>query len=122
MILEFGWDCICVETGAQVVDAVQKGGFDLVLMDCQMPKMDGYEATSKIRQWEKENTKGKRLPIIALTAHAMTGDRERCLAAGMDDYLSKPLDVEKLKAAIERWMAGITDRRKDSGPEASIGK
>ena len=122
MILEFGCDCLCVETGVQALDAVQKGGFDLVLMDCQMPKMDGYEATSKIRQWEKENTKGKRLPIIALTAHAMTGDRERCLAAGMDDYLSKPLEVEKLKAAIERWTTSPgskTDDRKDIGRGAT---
>ena len=119
MICELGWDCLCVETGVQALDAVQKGGIDLVLMDCQMPQMDGYEATSEIRQWERENTGSRRLPIIALTAHAMTGDRERCLSAGMDDYLSKPLEVEKLKAVIERWTGGPspkTDGGKDSGP------
>ena len=107
MIQEFGWDCFCVGTGGQVVDTVQKRDFDLVLMDCQMPQMDGYEATSIIRRWEKEKPENKRLPIIALTAHAMTGDREKCLSAGMDDYLSKPLELEKLKAAIERWTTAL---------------
>jgi DNA-binding NarL/FixJ family response regulator len=70
-------------------------------MDVQMPKMDGLEATSVIRDWEPEG--GKRLPIIAVTAHAMEGDRKRCLDAGMDDYVSKPIDPQELEAAIARW-------------------
>ena len=119
MIRELGWDCLCVETGGQALDAVRKGGIDMVLMDCQMPQMDGYEATLEIRQWERENKESRRLPIIALTAHAMTGDRERCLLAGMDDYLSKPLEMKKLKAIIERWTVGPspkTNGGKNSGP------
>jgi signal transduction histidine kinase/CheY-like chemotaxis protein len=120
MIHGFGFDCLCVETGGQVLDVVQKGGVDLVLMDCQMPQMDGYEATSIIRRWEKEKAGRKRLPIIALTAHAMTGDRDRCLSAGMDDYLSKPLELEKLKAAIERWTASHGSTNNDGKAAASV--
>jgi CheY-like chemotaxis protein len=81
------------------------GGFDLVLMDVQMPEMDGFEATGIIR--EREKSSGTHLPIIAMTAHSMRGDEERCLAAGMDGYLSKPIQVEQLYAAI----AGITPVR-----------
>jgi CheY-like chemotaxis protein len=73
--------------------------FDLILMDVQMPEMDGFEATGIIRAREKPS--GARLPIIAMTAHAMKGDEERCLAAGMDGYVSKPIQVERLFATIE---------------------
>jgi PAS domain S-box-containing protein len=86
--------------GEQAVAAVTEGSHDIVLMDCQMPKMDGYEATQLIREWEASKTAaGKesgRLPIIALTAHAMKGDRERCIEAGMDGYLSKPYRINML--------------------------
>lgn len=88
------------EHGAEAVDAVKSDRFDLILMDCQMPVMDGYEATKKIRALETDT----HTPIIAVTANAMDGDRERCLEAGMDDYLSKPFKVDDLEAMINRWV------------------
>ena len=96
-----------VETGRAAVKAVQSdkaGGFDAILMDLQMPEMSGLEATKAIRALEK--TRGGRVPIVALTAHAMQGDRERCLAAGMDGYLSKPIDVDELIATVEAFSEG----------------
>jgi len=89
-------------------------GFDLVLMDVQMPEMDGLEATAAIR--EKERGTGRRIPIVAMTAHAMKGDKERCLAAGMDTYLSKPIRAQDLFEVIEN-LAGVTaDRLEDASP------
>ena len=87
--------------GREAVAAAETGGFDLVLMDLQMPEMDGLEATAMIRANEREAPAGRHLPIIAMTAHALKGDRERCLEAGMDGYTSKPIDAEELFAAIE---------------------
>jgi len=85
-------------------DAVRMAGseaYDLVLMDCQMPELDGYEATAEIRRLEGESS---RVPIIAMTANAMSGDRERCLAAGMDDYVTKPIKLSCLSGVLERWL------------------
>jgi PAS domain S-box-containing protein len=89
--------------GREAIDALAKQTFDLVLMDVQMPEMDGLEATAVIRENEKHN--GSHLPIIALTAHAMKGDRERCLAAGMDDYLSKPIRWQELDNLLEKYLS-----------------
>jgi two-component system, sensor histidine kinase and response regulator len=95
-----------VENGRAAVDAIQSksSAFDVVLMDLQMPEMSGFEATAAIR--ERERTVPGHLPVIALTAHAMAGDRERCLAAGMDGYLSKPIEVNDLIATVERLRGG----------------
>jgi CheY-like chemotaxis protein len=90
-----------VTDGRAAVAASQTGTFDLLLMDCQMPDMDGYEATREIRRLEDGK---RRIPIVALTAHAMRGDEEKCRAAGMDDYLSKPIDRAKLEACLDRLL------------------
>jgi two-component system sensor histidine kinase/response regulator len=92
-----------VADGNAAVAAWQTGKFDLIIMDCQMPQMDGYEATREIRRLE--GGKG-RIPIMALTAHAMKGDEEKCRAAGMDDYLPKPIDRLKLEICLERLLTG----------------
>lgn len=97
-----GHDVEAVEDGRKALDRLTDGGppFDLVLMDVQMPDLDGLDATRAFREQERP---GARLPIIALTAHAMKGDRERCLDAGMDDYLAKPLQAVELRECLERW-------------------
>ena len=95
-----GHDCHIVSDGRQAVEAVQAGNFQVVLMDCQMPEMDGFEATRAIRAWETTQPDRPRTFILALTANAMKGDRERCLQAGMDDYLSKPVKPESLLAVL----------------------
>ncbi len=89
--------------GREALDAISRTKFDLVLMDCQMPEMDGFEATREIRRLEKEGAR-VRLPIIALTANAMNEDRERCLFSGMDDHLAKPMKKEQLASIIDRWI------------------
>jgi two-component system sensor histidine kinase/response regulator len=101
---------VIAETGRQVLAALEErgsGGFDLILMDVQMPDMDGFEATGMIRA--REQSSGRRLPIIAMTAHSMKGDEERCLAAGMDGYVSKPIEVEQLFATIDTVLSGPPD-------------
>jgi len=97
-----GHRVVLVVDGRQAIEALNQGSFDLVLMDVQMPEMDGLEATALIR--EKEKKTGKHQPIIALTAHAMTGDRDRCLAAGMDGYLTKPIWPQELDQILESYV------------------
>ncbi|MBU5611765.1 response regulator [Geomonas azotofigens] len=91
--------------GADALDAIARREFDLIFMDCQMPIMDGYAATRAIREREKDAPEGVHRTIIALTAHAMRGDREQCFAAGMDDYLTKPFTQAQLVALLQRWIA-----------------
>ena len=98
---KFGYSVDTAVNGRLALDAVQDTAYDLVLMDCQMPVMDGYEATEAIRQAEGDR---KHTPIIAMTAGAMDGDRDRCLDAGMDDYLIKPVRPQELQNMIEKWM------------------
>jgi CheY-like chemotaxis protein len=111
MLKTFGIEAAVVPDGAQAVAAVQANTFDLVLMDCQMPELDGYDATRTIREWEAPRIAAgvaSRLPIVAMTANAMLGDREKCLAAGMDDYLSKPIKRDVLLASLVRWLPPAT--------------
>jgi CheY-like chemotaxis protein len=89
--------------GRQALEALEAAAFDLMFMDVQMPEMDGLEATAAIRK--KEVPSGKHQPIIALTAHAMKRDQERCLAAGMDGYLTKPIRPQELDVVLERYLA-----------------
>jgi signal transduction histidine kinase/CheY-like chemotaxis protein len=97
-----GWKVDIAANGAEAVRTVTKGGYDLVLMDCQMQEMNGFDATRAIRQWEEDTGTGK-IPIIAMTANVMDGNLERCLASGMDDYLSKPVRPEDLYSLTEKW-------------------
>lgn len=110
---ELGYDADVVSNGLEVLATLQQRPYDVVLMDCQMPEMDGYETARRIRQAQSVPSAGPLPPpvhIIALTANAMQGDRERCLAAGMNDYLPKPVPAEELKAALERWKPTRRDR------------
>ena len=99
-----GHTVVAVEDGRQAVRALDRERFDVVLMDVQMPEMDGFEATAAVRA--RERVQGGHVPIVALTAHAMKGDRERCLAAGMDAYVSKPIEAEELFTTLERVVPG----------------
>jgi CheY-like chemotaxis protein len=100
MLATIGYRADVVASGAEAVDAVSRIDYGAVLMDCHMPEMDGFEATVEIRRREGSS---RHTPIIAVTAAAIEGDRERCFAAGMDDYLSKPVSLEELDSALERW-------------------
>ncbi|HUY33629.1 MAG TPA: response regulator [Pirellulales bacterium] len=99
-----GYVCDMRADGKQALAAVSAADYDLVLMDCHMPEMDGYEATRAIRELEQRRGGGRAVPIVALTANALAGDRQRCLDAGMTDYLKKPLEREELLAALERHL------------------
>jgi PAS domain S-box-containing protein len=100
MLEKLGLAVEIASNGREAVEAAQHGGFDLILMDCQMPEMDGFAATGAIRAAEA----GRRVPIVAMTANALAGDREACLAAGMDDYIAKPVEQARLAAIIGRWL------------------
>ncbi len=101
MLTALGCHVDAVANGRLAVEAAAAGKYDLILMDIHMPEMDGFTATGEIRRGEPQ---GRRTPIIAMTARAMAGDREDCLAAGMDDYVSKPIRFDELRAALERWI------------------
>jgi signal transduction histidine kinase/HPt (histidine-containing phosphotransfer) domain-containing protein len=119
-----GYACDVVADGKLAVEAVGRGGYDLVLMDCHMPEMDGFEATATIRRLEEEGRlpgRGGPLPIIAITANAMNGDRDRCLEAGMTDYLSKPFNPLRVVEVIEMNLAGPPRSDAPPAPEESAG-
>ena len=117
LLEKWGHQVTVANNGREAVAWVRAEKFDLVLMDVQMPEMDGLEATAAIRRMEQGE--GRRLPVVAMTAHAMVGDRERCLESGMDDYLSKPIRARELLAVIEQVIAGGQkpgDGKHDDGP------
>ena len=110
--------------GQQALDALRERAYDVVLMDCQMPVLDGFDATRELRRREAAEHGGRRTPVVALTASAMAADREECLAAGMDDHLSKPLRAADLVAVLDRWACStrkvlpptVTDVPQQRGP------
>jgi CheY-like chemotaxis protein len=101
MLQKLGHRVDVAANGLEAVSALRRVAYDLVFMDCQMPEMDGFGATRSIRAGEAGTP--RHIPIVALTANAMQGDREQCLAAGMDDYIAKPVTKQTLAAALERW-------------------
>ena len=110
---ELGAQVQVAENGEEVLDALEQGSFDLVLMDCQMPRVDGYEATVEIRRRGVASRAGYSIPIVALTAHAFEHDRRRCIQAGMDDYLSKPYTQESMSKILGHWLDPEKDPRLD---------
>jgi signal transduction histidine kinase/CheY-like chemotaxis protein/HPt (histidine-containing phosphotransfer) domain-containing protein len=117
MTRSLGCDVHLAEDGAQAVEIAGQARYDAILMDCHMPRMDGFAATRAIRQREGA---GPHTPIVALTANAMEGDREACLAAGMDDYLAKPFDREQLRAVLARWLPEAAVRGRTGGAAAPV--
>jgi CheY-like chemotaxis protein len=102
MVEKLGYRADVAANGVEALKVLGDVRYDAVLMDCHMPEMDGFEATRAIRRDEPE---GRHTPVIAMTASALSGDRERCLAAGMDDYISKPIKLHVVAAVLERWLA-----------------
>ncbi|MCH6258677.1 response regulator [Puniceicoccaceae bacterium K14] len=101
MLIRYNCDVDCVSNGQEAVEAFVRNRYDLILMDCQMPVMDGYDATSEIRSLEKD---GKRIPILAVTANAGESESGKCLGAGMDDYLAKPFQIADLHAKLAQLL------------------
>jgi len=112
-----GYEVEVASTGREVIEALCRGTYAAVLMDVHMPDVDGLEATATLRRIESG---GRRTPVIAMTADAREEDRRRCLAAGMDDYLSKPIRAAEVLAAVERWTAGAAEAQVQSGPEGPL--
>ena len=119
MISTLGCSVEIVDNGRLAFEAISERlldnfqqPYDLILMDCQMPEMDGFEATRKLREWEGQQNVLERIPVIALTANAMEGDREKCIAVGMDDYMTKPFTLDQLGALLHRWLPVLAKENK----------
>ena len=114
LLRKLGYGADIVVNGLAALEALKSIPYDIILMDCHMPEMDGYDATRAIRIREQSSDQGfnwkSPVHIIAITASAMQGDREKCLAAGMDDYLSKPIRLQELQAVLKRWKPGTRNR------------
>jgi CheY-like chemotaxis protein len=109
MLGQLGYRAAPVANGREAVEALRQEQYDLVLMDCQMPEMDGYEATRSIRD-ASAGVLNPGIPIVAVTAGAMAGDREECLRAGMDDYVGKPVDPAQLSRVLDKWLGVAAER------------
>jgi CheY-like chemotaxis protein len=110
MLEDLGIDSECADDGQQALDLLQQPSaltWDLVFMDCQMPVMDGFSATRLIREG-KAGAENRQIPIIACTANALAGDDKRCLAAGMDDYIAKPVEEEEVVRRLKRWLPDLS--------------
>jgi two-component system sensor histidine kinase/response regulator len=116
LLAKRGHRTIAAATGLEAVQLAGRDEIDMVFMDCQMPELDGYVATERIRADELARA-GRRLPIVAMTAHAMAGDRDKCLAAGMDDYVAKPLRPDEVDAMLARWLPGVAAAEQGNGHE-----
>jgi CheY-like chemotaxis protein len=121
MLKDLGMRVETALNGRKAVAACRLNSYDLIFMDCQMPVMDGFEAARLIRGEEKSRGEGEHIPIIALTAHVLKSDQDRCLDAGMDDFLGKPFDQGQLSAILERWLPTALRRKRQKadvrGPE-----
>jgi len=121
MLERMGVRLAVAKDGHEALEHLGREEFDLVLMDCQMPGLDGYETTAEVRRLEESGSHRERMPIVALTADAVDGDRETCLAAGMDDYLAKPFTYAGLAQIVERWyLVRRTARRTDRVGAAAL--
>ncbi|MBU8920310.1 MAG: response regulator [Bacteroidales bacterium] len=120
---KIGYSADVVTNGQEALDALAEKVYDLVLMDCMMPVMDGYIATEMIRSGETP-VLDPAIPVIAMTANAMDGDREKCIEYGMDDYIAKPIDIEKLREILEKWSVDLTEVQPEavSGPQEEVGQ
>ncbi|MHB8671669.1 MAG: response regulator, partial [Acidimicrobiales bacterium] len=128
MLARLGYQADLVANGHEAIEALGRVPYAAILMDCQMPEMDGFEAAEQIRRSERQSGSGRRTPIIALTAAAMKGDEQRCLAAGMDVYVTKPINASELAAVLGEFLgptpnlapAPAADADGERGPEPTI--
>jgi PAS domain S-box-containing protein len=121
MLRKIGYHPEIASGGSEAIERLQKTDYDLVLMDCEMPNMDGYETTRRIRQ-PASGVRNPKIPVVALTAHAMEGDRQKCFAASMNDYLSKPIEPEILAGVLEKWLRAFDRSNNSNADSASTGK
>ena len=113
VLRKLGCEVTLTKNGQEALQSFENDSFDIILMDCQMPLMDGYEATAAIRRLENLEDSGKRTPVVALTANALTGNREKCLAAGMDDFISKPFSLLQVEKVLSNWLPKIMREDED---------